>query len=136
LRRANPALSPLPSFAELPKGKSFIPVGKSSEGTGNEASYFVDKTSIQKKGNQLYYTEWGVWKYEQPDYSSYSGKKWQYTKSNYVADCQNWKVGRFNILTMDVNGELIDNSKYDFSLQNPQPDTIDFKSLELVCRNK
>lgn len=51
-------LSPLPSFAELPKGNSFISVGTFNQGTNLEASYYIDKTSIQKKGNQLYYTQW------------------------------------------------------------------------------
>jgi hypothetical protein len=42
-------LSPLPSFAELPKGNSFISVGTFNQGTNLEASYYIDKTSIQKK---------------------------------------------------------------------------------------
>ena len=126
-------LLPLPSFAELPKGNSFIPVDKVNEGTELEASWYIDKNSVQKKGNHLYYTEWTVWKSEQPDYA---GHQYQYTKSHYIADCQNWKEGRFDVSFINRTGVLLSDSPVNLDMQNPQPETVGFKTMDIVCKGK
>lgn len=124
-------LSPSASFAELPKGNSFLLVGTFNQGNRLEASYYIDKSSIQEKGNQLYYTQWIVWKYEQPDYL---GHQYQYSKTQEIADCRNWKLGQFGYSDLDRNGAVVNSAGSDFTMKNPQPDSIGFKAMNIVCK--
>lgn len=126
------AFSSLPSFAELPKGNTFIPVGNSSEGTKDEVSYYIDKSSIKKKGNKLYYVTWSISKYEKPA----SSGKTQYAKSDNVADCQNWQVRQLNSSFIDRSGRIIDVITRDSKMQEPQPGSINYKIIDTICNSK
>jgi len=124
---------PMLSKAELPKGNTFILVGKLSEGTDDETSYYIDRSSIQKKGNKLYYIEWAVWKNEQPDIA---GKTWQYIKSNSIASCENWEFGDLNSSFINNRGQVVREMQDDGKMQNPQPDTIAYKTIDYLCGKK
>lgn len=126
------AFSSLPSFAELPKGNTFIPVGNSSEGTKDEVSYYIDKSSIKKKGNKLYYVTWSVSKYTQPA----SFGETQYAKSDNVADCQNWQVSQLNSSFIDRSGRIINFIRRNSKMQEPQPGSINYKIIDTICNSK
>lgn len=65
-------LPPSSSFAQLPKGNTFVAVGLLNAGNERETLNYVDIASIRKKGNKSYYVQWAVWKYEQnAAYGSY-----------------------------------------------------------------
>lgn len=123
---------PSSSFAQVSKETTLVPVGILGAGSEGETSYYVDLSSIRPKGTQIYYDAWVVWKYEQTSILDET-QHWQYTREEHVADCQNWKNGRFNFSSIDKKGRVIATYKDELKMEPPEPDSVGDKSLEVVC---